>query len=210
MWVNGFPPHLGNVEEAGRRGTFLLLRKPSKDSGCPWGNHPDLQEQDATCETQSLEISTENRRDVDQGAAAGSRRKWRFITTAVCSLITLTAKLDVGGSTDNGAAAVDGQTLVGACISSGLRAADHQAACHQGVSWVHAQRDLCAVQQPPVGKGVDVSGWRVTTFNTLYHSRRTVLFFWPLTLHLYYFALSLLISREAVAEHFSYILINPF
>lgn len=91
---------------------------------------------------------------MDQGelaAAARSRHKLRFIAAAVCSLITLTAKLDVGGSTDNGAAAVDGQALVGTRISSGLRAADHQAACHQGVAWVQAQRDLCAVHQPPVG-----------------------------------------------------------
>lgn len=67
------------------------------------------------------------------------------------SLIALTAELDGGGAADDGAAAVDGQALVGAGVPGGLRAADHQAARHQGVAGVHAQRDLAAVHQPPAG-----------------------------------------------------------
>lgn len=142
----GAPPHLGSAEEAGRPGRFLLLRKPWKDSCCPSGNHPDLQKRDTTRETQSLEISAESSLQLPGVAVNDDLSPPQF-----APFITLTAKLDVGGSADDGAAAVDGQALIGARISSGLRAADHQAACDQGVARVHAQRDLCAVHQPPAG-----------------------------------------------------------
>lgn len=68
--------------------------------------------------------------------------------TRLTGLFSLTAKFEVGCSADDGAAAVDGQTLIRARVSIRLRAADHQAASHQGVAQVQTQWDFCAVHEP--------------------------------------------------------------
>lgn len=62
--------------------------------------------------------------------------------------VSLTSKFKVSCSADDGAAAVDGETLVRARVPSRLWAADHQAAGHQSVA-LQAQRDLSAIQEPP-------------------------------------------------------------
>lgn len=61
---------------------------------------------------------------------------------------TLTAKFEVRCVTDDGATAVDGQTLIRPCVSNGLGATDHQAPGHQSVAQVQAQWDLCAIHKP--------------------------------------------------------------
>jgi len=68
---------------------------------------------------------------------------------STASLFSLTAKLEVSCPADDGAAAVDGQTLIGAGVSHRLRVADHQAARHQAVTQVQTQRHLCAIHKPP-------------------------------------------------------------
>lgn len=70
-------------------------------------------------------------------------------------LRSLTAKFEDRCPADDGATAVDGQTLIGACVSNGLRAADHQVAGNQGVAQVHTQRDLCAVHKPSAERQSD-------------------------------------------------------
>ncbi|TNN88236.1 hypothetical protein EYF80_001452 [Liparis tanakae] len=65
------------------------------------------------------------------------------------------AKFEDRCPADDGATAVDGQTLIGACVSNGLRAADHQVAGNQGVAQVHPQRDLCAVHKPSAERESD-------------------------------------------------------
>lgn len=90
----------------------------------------------------------------------------------IAPVFTLTAKLDVGGSADDGAAAVDGQTLIWARVSSGLGAADHQAPRHQGVARVQAQRDLCAVHQPPARQ------WAGPTHESLSHRSTSIAVYW--------------------------------
>ena len=72
-------------------------------------------------------------------------------------LFSLTAKFEVSCSADDGATAVDGQTLIGACVSSRLRAADHKVAGHQCVAQVQTQRDLCAIHKPSVRQRVKLS-----------------------------------------------------
>ena len=62
---------------------------------------------------------------------------------------SLTAELEVGGAADDGAAAVDGQALVGAGVAAGLRPADHQVPRHQRVAGVQAHLDLRPVHTPP-------------------------------------------------------------
>lgn len=63
-------------------------------------------------------------------------------------LFSLTAKFEDSCSADDGTTAVDGQTLIRACVSNRLGAADHQAPGHQGVAQVQAQWDRCAIHKP--------------------------------------------------------------
>lgn len=63
-------------------------------------------------------------------------------------LFLLTAKFDISCSTDDGSTAVDGQTLIRACVSNRLWAADHQVPSHQGVTWFQTKWDFCAIHEP--------------------------------------------------------------
>lgn len=70
---------------------------------------------------------------------------------AVCSL---TAKLEVSRSADDGSTAVDGQTLVRAGVPARVGAAYHQVAGHQRVAKVQTKRYFCAIHEPSASQSV--------------------------------------------------------
>lgn len=77
------------------------------------------------------------------------KRTWWGHKGTSQNTVPLTPKLDSGSSADDGATAVDGQTLIRTRISNRFWTADDQASSHQGVAQIQAKRDLCAVHQPP-------------------------------------------------------------
>lgn len=70
------------------------------------------------------------------------------------AIFLLTAKFKVSCSANDGSTAVDGQTLVWACVSTRVGAANHQVAGHQRVTEVQAKWYFSAIHKPSANQNV--------------------------------------------------------